>query len=272
LFRLERFQPLKDFWHRVERFSLDAVFVAVLWCVALWQVAGVGMDEGSLLVLTLATWLTYVADRLRDTAPGKAVPDTCRHLYYRDHYKAFRKAWLGTFPLTVLLAFVFLPMWKFLWGWVLVALILVYLHLLGRMKVASHRLLLKRLAVPLIFTVGVGWMAEGWRTMEAGAALLVLFFAALVNVLLISQAEAKGEASPVWLPGLTGGAMVLLVLAGNGALLIHWPVGIAALYCALVYFVLLLRIRERGVELIRLWTDATLADGAILILILQYLF
>jgi hypothetical protein len=66
--------------------------------------------------------------------------------------------------------------------------------------------------------------------------------------------------------------MVLLVLAGNGALLIHWPVGIAALYCALVYFVLLLRIRERGVELIRLWTDATLADGAILILILQYLF
>jgi hypothetical protein len=256
----------------LERMSLDAVIVAVLWGVALGQVSGVGMDAGTVLVLALATWLTYVADRLRDTAPGREVPETSRHLYYRKHYKAFRTTWLMMFPLTVLLAFVFLPLWKLQWGWVLVAVILVYLHLVGRMRAGSPRMLLKRLAVPLIFTAGVGWMSESWRTMDGGMGLLVLFLAALLNVLLIALEEAREETSPRWLPGLLGGALVLLVLAGNASLLVYWPVAVAGLYCALVYFVLLLRIREGGVEMIRLWTDAALADGAILIILLQLVF
>jgi hypothetical protein len=254
----------------LERMSLDAVVVAVLWGVAQGLAGGASISFGILLILALATWLTYVADRLRDAAAGRNVPTTCRHLYYRNHYKEFRIAWLVAFPVTIVLALVLLPLWKFIWGWVLVGLIIGYLYSVGKTVDASRRLLLKRLAVPLIFTAGVGWMTEGWRTAEGGVGLLVLFMAALCNVLLISSQEKREKTLPSWLPGLLGVTLVALVLAGNLSLLIHWPTGVAALYCAMVYFILLLRIKERGLKVIRLWVDAALADGAILVILLQY--
>ncbi|MEX0331552.1 MAG: hypothetical protein AB3N64_09035 [Puniceicoccaceae bacterium] len=258
------------FFRWLERLSLDAVIVAVLWGWVLSLLAGLTVNPATLLVLAMATWLTYVADRLRDTAPGREVPETSRHLYYRRHYNQFRTIWLAVFPMTVLLAVLLLPLWKVLWGWSLVAIIAAYLHLLGKAANPSQRLLLKRLMVPIIFTAGVGWMAEGWRTMESGAAVLILFLASLVNVLLISMEEGKDSLVPRWLPGFLGASLVALVLAGNASLLIHWPVGVAALYCSMVYFVLLLRIKGSRVDWIRLWADAALADGAILIVILQF--
>lgn len=252
----------------LERLSLDAVIVAVLWALALEAGQG-AVDGGTLVVLCLATWLTYVADRLRDAAPGRTVPLTERHLYYRDHYRQFRTAWLAAFPVAVLLAFLFLPLWKVLWGWVLVGVVLLYLYLLGRIRNPGSRLLLKRLAVPLIFTGGVAWMAESWRTPEGWCGTAVLLLGALANLFLISCQESGEEERPVWLPRSLGAAMILLVLAGNASLAIYWPAGAAALYCAAVYYVLFLRIKVREVEMIRMWADATLMDAAIILLILQ---
>ena len=73
----------------LERLSLDAVLVAVVWGLAL---GGKGMG---LIVLGLATWLTYVADRLWEVRPGKPVPQTDRHSYYKSNYTVFRTVWLA---------------------------------------------------------------------------------------------------------------------------------------------------------------------------------
>jgi len=253
----------------LERLSLDAVVVAVVWGIGLAQAAGRPMGIGTAMVLAMATWLVYVADRLRDVGPGKVTPKTDRHLYYDRHYKPFGLAWLGGFAVVILLAVAVLPPWKILWGWVLVLGIVWYLWKLGKDLGAGQRLLLKRTAVPLLFCLGVAWMAESWRTPEGWCGTAVLLLGALANLLLISCQESGGENRPAWLPRALGISMILLVLAGNASLAVYWPAGVAALYCAAVYYVLFLRIKVQEVEMLRMWVDAALMNAAIIVLILQ---
>ncbi|MGC9450433.1 MAG: hypothetical protein ACP5I4_03210 [Oceanipulchritudo sp.] len=256
----------------LERLSLDAVMVALLWGLALEEVSRRQLRMGDILVLSLATWLTYVADRLRDAGSDRETPQTDRHLFHERNRKPISLIWLALFALSFLIAVILLPVWKLLWGWVLVMAIVAYLWVLGQRLSSSRRLLLKRIAVPLIFTAGVCWMTESWRTREGILASLVLLAGALANVLLISYQENRDKGYPPWLPRALGGSLFGLLLLGNGFLLLHWPFGVAALYGAAVYFILLLQVKARGVEWIRLWVDATLADMAILILVLEYFF
>ena len=256
----------------LERLSLDAVGVALLWGGALGMLGGHSLRAGDWIVLALATWLTYVADRLRDAAPGRETPLTDRHLFYERHRKVVSLWWLGLFALVFLAAVILLPVWKLLWGWTLVVGIAGYLWFLGQPLGFSQRLLLKRICVPLIFTLGVGWIAESWRTPEGLLASAVLLAGALANVLLISYQENRDKELPAWLPRLLGGALLGLLVLGNGALLVRWSIGVAALYCAVVYFVLFIRIKAQGVGMVRMWCDAALADGAILILLIEWLF
>lgn len=256
----------------LERLSLDAVFVAVLWGMSLGAAAGGMPPPGELGVLAMATWLTYVADRLRDVRSGRPVPLTDRHLYYQNHYNEFRGAWLAGFLVVVPAALLMLPAWKFAGGWVLVGGILLYLWLVGKIRAASARLLLKRTAVPLIFTLGTAWMAEAWRTGAGLATAAVLLAGALANVLLISRREADPETAPGWLSPAAAGSVGLLALACLAAFPFHWPAGVAALYGTAVFAFLLNRIRETGLDHIRMWADAALADMAILFLLLEWLF
>lgn len=258
----------------IERLSLDAVLVALLWGWALMWLAGREIDFPELGVLAMATWLTYVADRLLDTGPGRQTPNTGRHLYYKRHYSEFRTIWLAGFIVVVPAAYLMLPFWKFAGGWSLVAAIALYLWILGRCLDSSGRLLLKRTAVPVIFTLGTGWMAESWRTPEGLAASLVLLAGAFANVLLISLREAGDETAPApaWLPATAMASVVVLGVVAVAAFHILWLVAVAALYGNIAYGVLLGRIRSGGLPLVRMWADAALADMALLVVILHYFF
>lgn len=252
----------------LERLSLDAVIVALLWAGAVGMLAGHTLRTGDWLVLTLATWLTYVADRLRDAGPGREAPQTDRHRFHERHRRRISLVWLALFAFAFLVAVILLPVWKLLWGWILVVAIVAYLWFLGQDLSQSKRLLLKRIFVPLVFTAGVGWMAEGWRTREGLLALAVLLVAAFCNVLLISYQENRDRALPDWLPKVLGYGLLALLGTGNLALVLHWPVGVAALFCVAVYFLLYVKIKVRSASMVRLWADAALADTAILILLL----
>ena len=92
--------------------------------------------------------------------------------------------------------------------------------------------------------------------------------AAFCNVMLISYQENRDTGTPAWLPGMLGWGLLALLLLGNLVPLLHWPTGVAALFCAGVYFVLYLQVKVRHVGMIRMWADAALADTAILILVL----
>ena len=253
----------------MERLSLDAVLVAVCWCASLGAAAGDMPDVGTFAILALAVWLAYVADRLWEVRPGRSGPSTDRHSYYQNNYTAFRSLWLVLFPLGAILGYLLLPQWQFLGGWVLVALVGLYLWIIGRTDDFSRRLLLKRTLVPLIFTGGVTWMAAGWTTVQGLAATGVLLFTSLANVLLISLQENRREGGPPWLGRLTGISLFLLLVVANGLLPLDWMIGLAALYAVGVYFVLYIRIRAAGVGMIRMWVDAALLDAGLIILILK---
>ena len=196
----------------VERWSLDAVVVAVVWGFVLGGIVGYPMNWKTGLVLGLATWLTYVADRLRDSR-GEVVTD--RHLYYRIHYKTFMRIWLTCFVLSILLAVLVLPLWKVIYGWLLVAGILLYLYGVRQFSNPSGRILFKRLAVPVIFVLGVGWMAESWRAPEGWFASFVLLSGAVSNLLLISCRENKQGEEISWL--FPAFVLSLCILALTGA-------------------------------------------------------
>ncbi|MEX0324069.1 MAG: hypothetical protein AB3N63_18065 [Puniceicoccaceae bacterium] len=250
----------------IECLSLDAVIVAVLWGMAM------GMrDLAELVVLALATWLTYVADRLRDVAPSRGALMTDRHVYYRDHYKGFVVSWICGFVGVIVLALLALPLWKIGWGLVLVGLILFYLWALRQIERPGSRLLFKRTAVPLIFAAGVCWMAEGWRS-HAGIYLTILLFAgALVNVLLISYWENRYKNPPKWLPHMLGAGIVGMFCLSQFGLLYFTASGIGGLVTVFSYFIILLLVQAEKASNVRAWTDLALAAGAVFILVIEIL-
>ena len=248
----------------MERLSLDAVIVAVVWGIALGMA-----DMLSLLVLGMATWLTYVADRLRDCGYGLVVPGTDRHLYYKNNYKLFRNLWIVGFLAVAVLAGFSLPLWKVLWGCLLVAGIVLYLWAIPKMTGPSSRLILKRLVVPLIFAAGVGWMAESWRSPEGNFATGVLLLGASTNVLLISYWENRDKDRVRWLPHALGGALIGLFCLSQLGLLYYLQEGLSGLVCTVVYFVILLWVQAGRAQAVRSWSDGTLAAAGVVLILLK---
>lgn len=246
----------------IERLSLDAVIVALLWGLAMGMR---GVVE--LLVLGLATWLTYVADRLRDVAPGREVLATDRHMYYRNHYRGFVVLWFCGFVGVTTLAVFALPLWKIGWGLILVGLIVLYLWALGKIEKPDSRLLFKRVTVPVIFACGVGWMAESWKNPDEIYLTILLFAGALVNVLLISYWENRDKELPKWLPRMLGASVIGMFCLSQFGLLYFLSAGIGGLVSVLGYFILLLLVQAKKAVNVRAWSDLILAAGAIVILI-----
>jgi hypothetical protein len=250
----------------LERLSLDAVLVAVVWAEALARAAGHGLDAASLTILALATWLTYVADRLWDVRPGRPVPDTDRHRFYHRNFRAWVVVWLAAFPATVVLAIVSLPPHEVAWGWAIAAVVVAYLLLLGVDLADRTRLVLKRTAVPLIFTAGVGWMASSWTSRNGLLATVVLLCGTLLNVGTIALWEHRPEALPAAVA-----AVDLMAFGGLCGLAIVgiWgrnPAGYAAATAAIGYLVVYRRLR-RWAGGIRVISDLALAAAGLVLLV-----
>lgn len=253
---------MKQLFRILERLSLDAVLVAVVWGFAL---GGAGPEMG---ILAMATWLTYVADRLWEVRPGKVVPETDRHLYYKNNYETFRILWAIGFAAAVLLSFKYLPGWKMGWGWVLVAVITGYLWMIGNIRNTSHRLLLKRIIVPLVFVSGIVWMTESWRSEAVIVGSVILMSAALSNVLLISYWENHDKEMPEWLPRLTVKSLMALLICTTVIMPMHWQSGLAGLFCFAGYGYLFWMIRKRRASYARAWVDGILVVAGIVVVLL----
>ncbi|NDV63434.1 hypothetical protein G0Q06_13295 [Puniceicoccales bacterium CK1056] len=257
----------------MERWSLDAVLVAGAWGIAVGRTAARDIDLWSILVLILSTWLTYVADRLWDVRPGRPVPQTDRHMYYKCHYKEFFLLWGTLFVGSLVLSWLVLPFWKWAGGLVLVAGIVGYLAVLSCTWKDSTRFFLKRIAVPVIFMAGVGWMSEGWRTPEGLAALFVLLCCAFANLFLISYQESRDSIRPSWLEPALKWSLFGVAVSGTLLVFPFWSVGSGALFCGVLYLGLyshLMKSKET-VSGIRAVVDTILALSAIVILLLGML-
>lgn len=259
---------MKAIFRWSERLSLDAVIVAIAWGIVIGRFATISIRFLDLFILGLATWLTYVADRLWEVRPGKMPPETDRHLYYRKNYKIFKLIWIINLIFSIALATVYLPVFKLLWGWGIVASIVFYLWLISRLENPSSKMLLKRTLVPLIFSAGIFLMMEGWRTPMAAIASSMLLSLALSNVLLISYWENSHGNRPKWLMHGTPVSLIILLVCAHVALFFNLPLGLAGLACCGGYFFMFIHIKTASANHVRGWVDVMLAVSAILVVLL----
>jgi len=78
---------LLEYWHLL---GLDAPTVAALWCYTFLRAEHFGAVRMSPLLLALATWVVYVADRILDgVRPQTALRLRARHVFHARHRPAF---------------------------------------------------------------------------------------------------------------------------------------------------------------------------------------
>lgn len=251
-------------WRWLERLSLDAVLVVGLWagCLNGWVPGeGRGIDLG---ILLLVVWLVYVGDRLLDVRRGPKGTD--RHQFHARHATVLWTLWRVGFAAAVWISWQYLDHWKFVYGCLVAATVFLYWGILQRVRVRIWRFILKRLSVPLILVSGIGLMTEAWRSREALMALALLFVAAMLNLTLISLEENRFEEAGYFsllsrFAAIFWGTLFVFSIGLSWTFL---PVGVAGLYGSAAFSWVYVQVRKKGIPAVRIWTDAILADMAIL--------
>lgn len=254
---------------KLELWSLDPVLVALAWWLVLPK--RVGHPVAAAGILLLAVWLTYVADRLFDARPGREIPPTERHRYFRRHFRAFLSLWIGGFLFGASWAHASLPGELLRDGWCLVAVIVLYLMLVQGVSPGIYRTLLKRISVAVIFTAGLALMSGALATPSGRYGLLALGLGALGNLIVISLAEADSPETRSQLGRIWQVVVLLLLVAGIG-LFPFSPAAGASVLVGLFGFTWMVGTGQREFGLpARLLADGALVDMAITFALVRWL-
>jgi len=203
--------------------SLDAPVVAVLWQVLFARCFHAGVNALAAVVLVLAVWLIYAADRVLDAWSQKGgMP---RHEFYRRHWRAVLPVWTLALAIAGWLAWTRLPALLFRQGMVLLAAVALYFAAVHVLPAALRRAWPKEAAVAVLFALGASLAA--WNHLRSAEdALSILLFCCLcwVNCFAIEYWERVGTTQPF----------------ANGELsTTAWPVGIAAMCVGIAALILL---------------------------------
>lgn len=173
--------------------SLPVVFGAVLSHKAAARLSGVdSLHWATTIVLALAVWVIYTADRLLDVRkPG--FPPTPRHLFHRNHALVLWQA-VGAAALLALILTFWLPTAVIKFGAVLFLICGLYIGMVFKLPAHHPALLLKEPLVALLYSAGVWgsvWTqrpAIGWVDMTEAAMFAAVAFQ---NLLLFSIMEIQ---------------------------------------------------------------------------------
>ena len=188
--------------------SLDAPIVALL-----WQILFVRCFHGSLgmlpaVLLSLAVWLIYAADRMLDAWRGCV--EQPRHEFYRRHWRAVLPVWILALAAGAWLAWSRLPTPLFVEGAVLSFGAAAYLGAVHLAPGFVLRTKAKESAVAVLF--GLGASLAAWPRVQTWADVLtILLFSCLcwMNCTAIEDWE-RGEALR---PSVIVAAALVAVLA-----------------------------------------------------------
>ncbi|MET0261529.1 MAG: hypothetical protein ABW223_01435 [Rariglobus sp.] len=182
-------------WQWLTVLSLDAPLVAVLWQALFARVIGVQLPWHDPVLLGLAVWIVYAADRwIEGWRLSPEIVQTPRHLFYiRHRWPVF---WIGLAAIiaTAVIAIKFLESREFKAGFVLLIPTLIYLfshQLLHR----HHPLRLpKEICIAVIFTLGCALSPSVHapeRLTVLGLPALLFCLLCLANCALISVWERE---------------------------------------------------------------------------------
>jgi hypothetical protein len=234
--------------------SLDAPVVAVLWQALLVRSFRAKPDALSAVLLMLAVWIIYVADRVFDALrQANAQP---RHQFYRRHWRAMAPLWVAAFATAAWLAWTRLPNGLFVSGVIMLAAVAIYF---GFAHFSKWRWP-KELAVAVLFASGVSlavWhQAKSWIDV---AAIVLFGLLCWINCAAIEQWEFCGlDNFPVRLASIAAGLAALIFLYD------HRPIVAGAETASAFAFVILDRAKHRlSPDALRVLADVALLTPAL---------
>jgi hypothetical protein len=237
--------------------SLDAPIVALLWQIFFARCLHARVDPLPSVLLVLAVWLIYAADRTLD-----AWSRTClrpRHEFYRRHWKPLLPLWILALGIGAALAWTRLTRAMFYSGLALGIAVVVYFALV-RCGVFQRT---KEAAVAVLFTLGA--TLTTWTNVRSAADVeAIALFSCLcwINCVAIEQWESPDESR--WPIGLAAGFVALA--AGTLLLFSSRPVlGGAVAASALCFVVLDGARRHFSRDALRVLADAALLSPLFLL-------
>jgi hypothetical protein len=239
--------------------SLDAPLVAVLWQALFARAFHASSGAWTAVLLMLAVWLIYAADRLLDAWRGSG--STARHQFYRRHWRVVVPVWTVVLAITGWLASMHLSPMLFHRGMVLSAAVTVYFVVVHLAPERLRRVWPKEAAVAILFALGAT-LAAWTRVHSAGDAASILIFSCLcwINCVAIEKWEHSEKWEHREVPGWPIGFAAAMV--GAAALLLpllHRPVLGEAETASAFAFVLLDRGRWRfSIDALRVLADVAL--------------
>jgi len=179
------------FWLWPNLLSLDAPLVAVLWQVLFARCFRASAETLPAVLLVLAVWLIYVADRAFDAWSGSG--RTPRHEFYRRHWRMVLPVWLAALAAGGSLAATQLSPALFQRGLALLAAVVMYFGAVHLAPESIRRAWPKEAVVGLLFAVGAS--LEAWTKIRTAADVItVLLFSCLcwINCAAIEKWESSG--------------------------------------------------------------------------------
>lgn len=246
--------PAPRLWLWPNLLSLDAPIVALLWQLLFARCFHAGVNTIATILLVLAVWLIYAADRVLDARDQTSrLP---RHQFYRRHWRAVLPMWSGVLILAAWLAWTRLPAPLFERGLLLLMAVAAYFAVVHITAPLLRHAWPKEAAVAVLFALGASLAIWGHIHSIADVAAIFLFCCLCwINCVAIEQWERGRSARwPIGAAALSVAAASLILLPE------HRPVLGAAEAASALAFLALDRARHH------LSTDAlrVLADVALL--------
>ncbi len=236
--------------------SLDAPIVALLWQILFARCFHARLDPLPSVLLVLAVWLIYAADRTIDAWTGAGARP--RHEFYRRHWKALLPLWILGLCAGFALAWTQLTRELFLSGFALGCAVLLYFGLL-HLGVFQKT---KEAAVALLFALGATLSA--WSNVRTAADIEAIFlFSCLcwINCVAIEHWESKDNTG--WSIAIAAG---FVALAAASLLFVNRPVLGSALTVSALCFVMLDCARRRfSDDALRVLADVALLSPLLLL-------
>ena len=261
-------EPPTRLWLWPNLLSLDAPIVAVLWQILFARCFHVPVDAVAAVLLAIAVWLIYVADRTLDAWKGER--RSARHLFYARHWKQLLPVWLAVLGAAGWLAIERLPAELFERGVFLLAAVVVYLVLIH----FGRRRFPKEAAVGVLFALGASLIAWGEvRTLADAAAICLFCGLCWINCLAIEKWEKwerweqRDDGPRNWSPGVA--ALAVALMAGV-LLYANRPVlGGAELASAFGLLLLGIARTRLSVNAMRVLADVALLSPALFISVMR---
>lgn len=179
---------MDQLWLWPNLLSLDAPLVALLWQILFARCFHARVEPLPSVLLVLAVWLIYAADRTLDSWSGSGLRP--RHEFYRRHWKALLPLWIAALGAGVALAWTRLTPELFYSGAALGAGVVLYFALL-HLGIFQKT---KEAAVAVLFALGATLSAwPNVRTLADVEAIALFSCLCWINCVAIEHWESESE-------------------------------------------------------------------------------